>query len=122
MAKKILVVDDEPHIVTMIKSRLKANGYDVITAFDGQEGLEKAQNENPDLILLDVMMPKLTGYKVARLLKFDDSFKNIPIIMLTARSQEKDIEMGTEVGVNIYITKPFEAQELLETIKTLLGE
>lgn len=122
MAKKILVVDDEPNIVTMIKSRLKANGYDVITACDGQEGLEKAQNENPDLILLDVMMPKLTGYKVARLLKFDSSFNDIPIIMLTARSQEKDIELGATVGVNMYITKPFEPEELLEAIKILLGE
>ena len=122
MAKKILVVDDEPNIITMIKSRLKANGYDVITACDGQEGLEKAQNENPDLILLDVMMPKLTGYKVARLLKFDSSFNDIPIIMLTARSQEKDIELGATVGVNMYITKPFEPEELLEAIKILLGE
>ena len=122
MAKKILVVDDEPHIVKMIESRLTANGYDVITASDGQEGLEKAQGENPDLILLDVMMPKLTGYKVSRLLKFDERFKNIPIIMLTARSQENDIELGTEVGVNLYITKPFEAQDLLNSIKKILGE
>jgi DNA-binding response OmpR family regulator len=122
MAKKILVVDDEPHIVTMIESRLNANGYDVITAFDGQEGLKKAQHENPDLILLDVMMPKLTGYKVARLLKFDDKFKDIPIIMLTARSQEKDVQLGTEVGVNVYITKPFEAKLLIESIKKILGE
>ena len=122
MSKKILVVDDEPHIVKMIESRLHANGYDVITAFDGQEGLKKAQGENPDLILLDVMMPKLTGYKVSRLLKFDERFKNIPIIMLTARSQENDIELGTEVGVNLYITKPFEAQHLLDSIQKILDE
>jgi len=122
MAKKILVVDDEQDLVEMVTARLEANGYEVISAYDGQEGLRKAQQEKPDLIILDVMMPKADGYKVSRMLKFDVKFKDIPIIMFTARAQEVDRQTSKEVGADAYITKPFEPEVLLAKIKELLGE
>ena len=120
-AKKILLVDDEPHIVIMLENRIKQAGYEIITASDGQLGLEKARKEKPDLIILDVMLPKLDGYKVCRMLKFDDKYKHIPIIMFTARAQEADRKMGEEVGADGYVTKPFEPQVLLNKIKELLA-
>ena len=120
--KKILIVEDEPAIADMVKRRLEASGYEVAVAVDGQEGIEKADEEKPNLIILDVMLPKITGFKVARLLKFSNLHKNIPIIMLTARTQESDIELGEEVGADIYMTKPFDSKELLDNIKQLLGE
>jgi len=122
MPKKILVVDDEKELVEMIKMRLEASGYEVIPAYDGQEALEKARKEKPDLIVLDLMLPKIDGYKVCRMLKFDEKYKHIPIIMFTARAQEEDKKLGEEVGADAYITKPFESQALLKKIKELLGE
>jgi len=122
MAKKILLVDDETDLVEMVKMRLEANGYEVVPAYDGQDGLEKARSLKPDLIILDLMLPKMDGYKVCRMLKFDEKYKNIPIVLFTARVQEADQKMGEEVGANAYITKPFEPQALLDKIKELLGE
>jgi DNA-binding response OmpR family regulator len=122
MNKKILLVDDEVELVEMIKMRLEANGYDVITAYDGLEALSKARSENPDLILLDLMLPKMDGYKVCRTLKFDEKYKHIFIIMFTARAQGEDEKMGKEVGADRYIVKPFEPQKLIAKIKELLGE
>ena len=122
MGKKILLVDDEAALVEMMKMRLEANGYEVISAYDGEEALEKAKKEGPDIIILDLMLPKLDGYKVCRLLKFDEKYKSIPIIMLTARAQKSDVEMGSKVGADAYITKPFEASILLGKIKELTKE
>ncbi len=118
--KKILLVEDESVLLNMVKMRLEANNYEVISAFDGQEGLEKARKERPDLIILDLMLPKLDGYKVCRMLKFDEKYKKIPIIIFTARAQQSDEEMGFEVGADAYITKPFEPQMLLAKIKELI--
>jgi len=120
--KKILLVDDEIQLMSMVQMRLEANGYEVITANDGQEGLEKAQSENPDLVMLDVMMPKMDGYKVCGLLKKDARFNKIPVILFTARAQQSDRDVGGEVGADAYITKPFEPAVLIEKIKELLGE
>ena len=122
MAKRILLVDDEQQLVDMVKVRLEANNYLVLTAYDGQEALEKARKEKPDLIILDLMLPKMDGYKVCGLLKADTRYNKIPIIMFTARAQDSDIKMGKEVGADIYITKPFEAEILLKKIKELLKE
>lgn len=118
--KKILIVDDEKDIVETIKVRLEGNNYEVIAAYDGEEGLEKARTVNPDLIILDVMMPKVGGFRVCDDLKLDPKYKKIPIIILTAKTQEKDEEFGHEVGANAYITKPFESDELLAKIEELL--
>lgn len=120
MSKKILVVDDSSTIVEIIKASLETDGYNVIIATDGQAGLDKAHKENPDLIILDLMLPKLDGYKVCRMLKFDDKYKSIPIVMLTARGQESDKKLGGEVGADAYITKPFEPAALLDKIKSLI--
>lgn len=120
MAKRILLVDDERDLVTTVTFRLEASGYEVIPAYDGQEGLEKAKKEKPDLIILDLMLPKMDGYKVCGLLKADARYNKIPIIMFTARAQETDIEMGKETGAEAYITKPFEPQVLLSKIEELL--
>jgi DNA-binding response OmpR family regulator len=118
--KKILVVDDEPDVASLLTLMLKSQGYTVINAVDGQEALEKARGEAPDLILLDVMLPRMDGYKVARMLKFDENYSHIPIIMLTAKIQERDKATGLEMGVNDYMTKPFDTAVLLAKIKERL--
>ena len=120
MSKKILLVDDEAELVEMMKMRLEANNYEVITGYDGQEALEKARREKPDLLILDLMLPKMDGYKVCGLLKKDARYSRIPIIMFTARAQEEDKKAGEEAGADAYITKPFEPKVLLEKIKELL--
>lgn len=122
MKKRILLVDDEPDVVKVVKFRLEENNYEVLVAVDGQEALEKARKENPDLIILDLMLPKMDGYKVCRMLKFDEKYKHIPIIMFTARGQDLDKKVGYDVGANEYIIKPFESQVLLGKIKDLLAE
>ncbi len=118
--KRILIVDDEEDILSILRLRLEANDYEVMSASDGQEGLNKARTGKPDLIILDLMLPKLDGYKVCRMLKFDESFKAIPIIMFTARVQKKDEELGMEMGADAYIAKPFESEVLLGKMKELL--
>lgn len=119
-AKKILVADDEHNIVKLVESRLKANGYDVITAYDGQEAFNKARSDQPDLIILDLMLPKMDGYKVCGLLKKDTNYSKIPVILFTARAQESDKAIGLEMGADAYIIKPFESEILLGKIKELL--
>ena len=118
--KRILVVDDEKDLVETLTYRLEANNYEVIMACDGQEGLEKARSENPDLIILDLMLPKLDGYKVCRMLKFDEKYSHIPVILLTARDRQADRELAKSVGANAYITKPFDSKLLLGKISELL--
>lgn len=120
--KRILIVDDEKDLVETVAFRLQANGYEVISAYDGQEGLDKAKKEKPDLIILDLMLPKIDGYKVCRMLKFDEKYKKIPIILFTACVQEEDKKLGQDVGADSYMTKPFEPQALLTQIKELLKE
>lgn len=120
--KKILIVDDEKDIVETLAFMLKTKGFECICAYDGEEGLNLAKNSNPNLIILDVMMPKINGYKICRLLKFDNKYKDIPIIMVTARSQDEDKIIGEETGANEYITKPFEFSEVLEKINKYLED
>ena len=122
MAKRILIIDDEVQLVEMVKMRLEAAGYETISAYDGQEGLEKAKKEKPDLIILDLMLPKMDGYKVCGLLKNDARYSKIPIIMFTARVQEEDMRLGKDLGAEAYVTKPFDPKILLSKIKELLGE
>jgi|SRR3989338_1980743 len=120
--RKILLVDDEPELVEMVKIRLESYNYEIIVAYDGQEALGKARKEKPDLIILDLMLPKIDGYKVCRMLKFDEEYKKIPIVMFTARSHESDEKLGYECGADAYITKPFEPTVLLGKIKELLKD
>jgi two-component system alkaline phosphatase synthesis response regulator PhoP len=120
--KKILIVEDESGLAETLKMRFEANGYQADIAGDGQEALAKVRENRPNLILLDIMIPKIDGYKVCRILKFDEKYKNIPILMLTAKTQEEDKELGYSVGANAYLTKPFDTAELMQKIKELLGE
>lgn len=118
---KILIIDDEVDLVETIRFPLELEGYQVLVAYQGEEGLQLARKENPDLIILDLMLPKIDGYKVCRFLKFDEKYKHIPIIMLTARSQEKDRLLGKETGADEYITKPFDLDDLLNKIKKYIS-
>lgn len=117
MNKKVLIVDDEKNIVDIIAFNLKKEGYDVLTAFDGEEGVKKTMEENPDLILLDIMMPKMDGYEACRKIR---EKKHTPIIMLTARAEEVDKVLGLEMGADDYVTKPFGVRELMARIKANL--
>ena len=120
--KRILIVDDEPDLLETIQINLELEGYECLVAYDGFRGFERARQEKPDLIILDVMLPGMNGYKVCRLLKFDEKYKRIPIIMLTAEAQEKDRQTGQETGADVYMTKPFAADKLLAKVKEYLGE
>jgi CheY-like chemotaxis protein len=118
--KRILIIEDQAAIINMLRMRLEANNYAVLTAGDGQAGLEKARKENPDLVILDVMLPKMHGYKVCQLLKTDPKYKTIPIIISSGRTPQEIRKIGQEVGADAYVSKPFEAQTLLAKIKELL--
>ena len=117
---KILVVDDEVHILKIIDYKLRTAGYTVITAADGVEGVEKARAERPDLILLDVMMPRMDGFQTLEALKQDSATKAIPVFMLTVRGKEMDRLRGLQMGVAAYITKPFSPNALLARIEEAL--
>ena len=118
--KKVLLIDDERDLVDLVKMRLEANQYDVLTAFDGVEGVAMAQTNQPNLILLDVMMPKMDGMEALRQLKHNEKTRPIPVIMLTAKSDTPSIFRAQELGAKDYFTKPFEADELLAFIKRYL--
>ena len=120
--KKILVVDDEADLVETVRFPLEMEGYHVLVSYNGEDALSQARKENPDLILLDLMLPKLDGYKVCRLLKFDERYKHIPILMLTAKTQEKDKVLGLETGADEYITKPFDIDVLMVKVKSYLNK
>lgn len=117
---KVLIVEDDLDILKTTQYVLEKKGYQCITAVEGMDGFQKAKTENPDLIILDLMLPKLNGYKISRLLKFDEKYKNIPIIMLTARAQESDKKLGFETGADEYVTKPFEISHLLTLLEKYL--
>jgi len=122
MAKKILIVDDEKDFVQTLSFRLKAENFDVITAHDGDSGLEKAKKKSPDLIILDIMMPNMDGYMVCKMLKLEETLKKIPVIMLTVQPSELDEGASRDVGADAYMTKPFNPQALINKIRKLLGE
>ena len=121
MARKILTCDDEKHIVRLIQVNLERQGYEVITAFNGAECLEKVKEDRPDLIVLDVMMPEMTGFEVLDALKKDPETERIPIIMLTARAQDSDVLRGWQSGVECYLTKPFNPMELIAFVKRIFS-
>jgi two-component system, OmpR family, response regulator VicR len=120
--KRILIVEDEKDMISVLKQRLTSTGcFDITVAFDGQEGLAKAQRENPDLIILDLMLPKLDGYKVCRILKFSDKSKNIPIVIYTARTQKEDRKLAADCGADAYIPKTLGQEALVDRINILLS-
>jgi two-component system alkaline phosphatase synthesis response regulator PhoP len=124
MSKKILIVDDEPHIrllLTQTLEELEDEGVEILTATNGAEGLEVIQTEKPDLVFLDVMMPQMNGFDVCKAVKANLEITNVFIIMLTAKGQEFDRNKGIEVGADLYMTKPFDPDEILEKAQEILG-
>lgn len=119
--KKLLVVDDSPTILMMACGRLQEEGYEIVTAVDGDGALSQTKKERPDLIVMDVIMPPPNGYQVCRTLKDDPDYKKIPIILLTAKTSESDKFWGDESGADAYITKPYDPDELAAKVKELLG-
>jgi DNA-binding response OmpR family regulator len=120
--KTVLLVDDEPDLLESLAIRFKASGYNVLTAIDGLDALQKARTLSPNLIILDLMLPKMDGYKVARLLKFDNRYSHIPILILSARGQDLDKEMGKNAGADDYMVKPFDSLDLISRVKRLLSQ
>ncbi len=118
---KILVVDDEEHIVMILKDSLEFSGFQVVTAYNGVEALERVESDHPDLIVLDIGMPKLDGWEVCRRLKSEEKTKNIPIIILTAYAQASDQRKGAQLGADRFVTKPCDLTYLVEEINTLLA-
>ncbi|HZT65409.1 MAG TPA: response regulator [Acidimicrobiales bacterium] len=121
-AATILVVDDDPVIQKLLHVNFQMEGYDVVMAGDGQEAVDKARSARPDLIVLDVMMPKLDGLQVASILKSDEATASIPIIMLSAKAQDFDVKAGMAAGADDYITKPFDPLQLLARAAELMGK
>ena len=118
---RVLVVDDEPDIVSTVKYRLEFCEFEVVTATNGKEGLEKAATEKPDIILLDISMPVMNGHETLERLKNSPELKDIPVIMFTAFSDAKDVAKAVELGVTDYVTKPFDYTDLIAKITNILG-
>ena len=120
MAKKVLIIDDDPDIVEVTKLTLEQHGYEVVTAADGDEGLQRVKEDPPDLILLDVMMPKMSGFEVCRIVKGNPKTAHIPIIMVTALSELGDIERAIKFGTDDFLSKPVNKWELVTRVRTML--
>ncbi len=118
---RILIVEDEPDVLLLLENRVRGAGYEVLSATDGERGLELARTEEPSLVILDWMMPKLDGIQVCEQLREHDPHRAIKVLMLTARSQQKDVERAYEAGADDYIVKPFSSRELVERITALLA-
>ena len=117
----ILVADDEEDLRELVSYRLSRSGYEVVEAVDGQEALELATEHTPDVMVLDVMMPRLDGYELTRRIREQDSLRSVPVILLTARSQETDVSRGFDVGADDYLKKPFNPDELVARVRAVLG-
>jgi CheY-like chemotaxis protein len=119
---RVMAVDDDHVIRGLLEVNLEMEGHDVITAVDGRDALDKVHSQAPDLILLDVMMPNVNGWQVAETLKGDPATRHIPIIFLSARAMEADVRKGTDLGVEAYVTKPFDPIDLMDLVHRLLAE
>ncbi|MGH2730446.1 MAG: response regulator transcription factor [Actinomycetota bacterium] len=117
--KRILVADDDPVILRLIQVNLELEGYQVLTANNGEEAVETATAEHPDLVILDIMMPRMDGYQACETIKSEESTKDIPIVFLSAKAQQSDIDKGKAYGVDDYLTKPFDPAELIEVVERL---
>jgi DNA-binding response OmpR family regulator len=122
VAKKILIADDEPNIVAAIEFLLQQSGYEVRVAQNGKEALELAETWQPDLVLLDVMMPLASGYEVCQRMRERAELRHIKIIMLSAKGRDAEVNKGMAIGADVYVTKPFSTRDLMARISTLLGD
>ena len=121
MSKRILIVDDEPNIVLSLEFLMQREGYQVATAADGEAALEALAAQAPDLVILDVMLPKMNGFEVCRRIRADPRWKGVRILMLTARGRETEVSKGLGLGADLYVTKPFSTKELVAQVKGLLA-
>ena len=119
--RRVLIVDDEPSIAKILRKQMEVAGFDVTVAVDGEEGLAKIRDGRPELVILDVMLPKMNGHQVCAAVKQDPALKAIPILMLTAKAQRQDQEEAKTCGAEAYLTKPFQLDELLGKVRGLLG-
>lgn len=119
-AQRILIVDDEPDLRLVLRFGLEAAGFEVSEAADGEQGLQMACDTLPDLIVLDLMLPRMDGYKVCRALKFDDRYRQIPVFILSARTGETDRRLALDLGADAYVTKPYDMRDLVERIRERL--
>jgi len=117
---RILIVDDEPDLIAVLRMGLLMEGFEVLEAADGEEGLRKAQQEKPDLVVLDLMLPRMDGYQVCRTLKFDARYKSLPIFILSARPGERDKRLALEMGADLFISKPYDLKDLVTRIRQRL--
>ena len=120
MAQRILVVDDDRHIVRLVQAYLQQSGFSVLTAYDGEEALHTIRREKPDLVVLDLMLPKRDGPEITRIVRADETLASIPILMLTARAEDTDKILGLELGADDYLTKPFNPQEVVARVRAIL--
>lgn len=118
---RILIVDDEPDLLTVLRFGLEVEGFEVLEASDGEQGLTMARESSPDLMVLDLMLPRMDGYKVCRALKFDERYRRIPIFILSARSGETDRQLAMDVGADTYITKPYDMRDLVTRIRARIA-
>lgn len=118
---RVLVVDDDPIIIELLVLNLELEGHDVVTASDGRQALDRAHDADPDLVLLDIMMPEIDGFEVCERLRADPATATLPVVFLSARAHEADLVRGTKVGADAYVTKPFDPMELMELIARLHG-
>ena len=121
MQKRILIVDDEPDLLAVLRFGLDVEGFEVLEASDGEQGLAMAREHTPDLMVLDLMLPRMDGYKVCRALKFDERYRRIPIFILSARSGDTDRQLAMDVGADQYITKPYDMRDLVSRIRARIA-
>ncbi len=121
MTKKVLIVDDEPNIVISLEFLMKKEGFEIAVANDGDEALAKVASFGPDLVLLDVMMPKKSGFEVCEALRADPSHAGLRIVMLTAKGRDTEVAKGLAIGADAYVTKPFSTKDLVAQVKSMLG-
>jgi two-component system, OmpR family, alkaline phosphatase synthesis response regulator PhoP len=122
MASRILIADDEENIVISLEFLMKREGFEVLIAEDGEQAIETIRTEHPDLVLLDVMMPKKSGFEVCQEVRADPSLRSVRILMLTAKGRETEVAKGLALGADAYITKPFSTKELVERVRSMLAE
>ena len=121
MASRILIIDDEPNIVLSLEFLMKREGFEVAVAGDGEGALRAMAEHRPDLVILDVMMPRLNGFEVCQRIRADPSLRDVRVLMLTAKGRETEMKKGLELGADAYVTKPFSTKELVAEIRRLLG-
>lgn len=119
--KRILVCDDDPVILRLLQVNLELEGYEVLTAQNGEEAVQVATSELPDLVLLDIMMPRMDGYQAVKLIKAQDETKHIPVVFVSAKAQQADVDLGKSYGVADYLTKPFDPTEMIDLVGRLVG-